>query len=147
MQLQAEFMTAFKKEIIERVELLKEENLFNGKKKEYSKIYTGSASEENGDKIKKLDEFQVAFIDLFHEKNSELGTQFHNVLENYLKEMVDENGLNKINLDEDIGFYNLIIPQQQGTDEWSIELASSFDETIFHAYFDGWQFQNLGLTH
>ena len=140
-------MTTFKSEILARLDILKTEKKLDIKRKKYSKTYLGSADEENGSEIAEFNDFQIAFIDLFEEKNSQLVEQFQEVLETQLKEIVEPDDLSKINLDEDVGFYNLIIPQQGGSDEWSIELATSFDETIFHVFFTGWKFENLGLTH
>lgn len=139
-------MTPFISDITERLNELKSKNILKLKTIEYSTKYIGSASEENGKEITKLNDFQIAFINLFEEKNAELVEQFHLILENDLKKLVEPAEFEKINLDEDVGFYSLTIPQENGNDEWNIALATSFDETIFHAYFTGWQFQNLGLT-
>lgn len=140
-------MTPFRKEIAERLELLKMKNKLHSTKKRQSKIYLGSADEENGVKIVELSEFQIAFIDLFEEKNIQLGMQFHEILKADVKSAVDPDVFDKINLDEDVGFYNLVVPAEKGSDEWSVELATSFDETIFHVYFTGWTFQSIGVTH
>ena len=140
-------MTQFKQDISERLDQLKSEKKLNTKKKEFSKIYLGSLSEENGSEIKSLSEFQIAFIDLFTEQNIQLGEQFSQLLKDEIKSLVEPEDLDKINPDEDIGFYCLNVPQQDGTEEWSVELATTFDETIFHAYFNGWKFHSLGLTH
>ena len=140
-------MTTFKEDILERLHQLKAEKKLTSKRKTFSKIYIGSVSEENGTEISKLSEFQIAFIDLFTEKNIQLGEQFSERLENEVKRIVEPEDLLNINLDEDVGFYSLTVPEEGGNDEWSVELATSFDETIFHAYFTGWNFFNLGSAH
>jgi len=140
-------MTKFKKDILGRLEQLKSKKLLNAKTKTFNKTYLGSVSEENGAEISKLNEFQIAFIDLFEDKNIELGKLFSGVLESEIKQIIEPENLEKINLDEDIGFYCLKVPQEDGNDEWTIELATSFDETIFHCNFTGWDFHSLDLTH
>jgi hypothetical protein len=140
-------MTQFNKEIVDRINQLKTEKKLTVKHKSYNKIYRGSINEEDGDQITRLTDLHVAFIDLFTERNKQLGEQFRKRLESEIKDLVEPEQFQNINPDEDIGFYNLNVPKEDGNDEWSVELATSYDETIFQAYFKGWEFYNLGVTH
>jgi hypothetical protein len=138
-------MTDLKNEIYTRLEKLIIENRLSTQRKEINKLYLGSVANNEGKTIKKLSDFHISFIALLMEKNDTLHQLYFNELKIQVKKYFEDDVDSDLNVETDIGFYSLIVPDDDD-DDWEIHLTTELQEEIFHVFFNGWTFEGIAIS-
>jgi hypothetical protein len=139
-------MTNFKNEIYKRLEKLIIESRLSTQRKEINKLYAGSVTNNEGKAIKKLSDFHISFIDLLMEKNDTLYQLYFDELKIQAKKYFEDDVDSDVNVETDIGFYELIIPNEKDGDDWEIHFTTELQEEIFHVFFNGWTFEEIAIS-
>lgn len=141
-------MELFTQDILNRQVELKKGN-FNNIKAEISKQFWLSLPYDYKNRHEYLNDFNIAFLDLYQEHESILLQSYTAVLQESLYEYyknAEEDQFRSLTVEDDLSIHSIDFPKYKDEIEWKINYEMELDHTIFHVYFEGWKFKTIGHT-